>query len=614
MNKRRWSPMLIGTLVVFLSVVWALFVSRPTALATASPLDRLESALLDARYASFGPTQPAPDVVVVAVDDATLDATRGAYVDNRSLLTEVIQSIADARPKVLGLDVILADAGDPEVDDQLAAALARVTSVIAAAGRFPEDLTVDDPTRPISVLRPTNRFLLTSVSGMVNLSTDAGGTPRYLPVIFQTSQGVEPAFALLVASNFTDASPTITSDVLTLDGRDIPLDMGLNMPLRLVGPTAAIPTYSAMDVLSGKINEQIAGKAVILGYTATAFGDRFPSPFDENVPGAEILATAVSQMLGSETIRRDAKTRQFDVIAGVVLALSTALLVITLPLSTGVPLALGALIAWLAVVWYAFSVGLWLSASIPLVCVLFSVLGAASWRYFGERRSAVQGARALAALKQFQSPALAEMIANDPVFLRRPTERALTVFFVDLSSFTNLSEKLGPAGTQDLLKRFHQITAKTIEAKGGIVLNYMGDGALAIFGMTNAVDRAANDAIDAAFELVDEILSLGPQLASGLLVGCRVGLHHGDVILSRLGGDRHQQVSVAGDPVNLASRLLEVAKEELAIVAATDVLLKVAEQPPKVAPSLAKPVAIRGRESIALVHFWRAEDLSETNC
>ncbi|MEQ8365095.1 MAG: adenylate/guanylate cyclase domain-containing protein [Roseicyclus sp.] len=52
-------------------------------------------------------------------------------------------------------------------------------------------------------------------------------------------------------------------------------------------------------------------------------------------------------------------------------------------------------------------------------------------------------------------------------------------------------------------------------------------------------------------------------------VTCRIGLHYGSVILSRLGAQNHQQVTVSGDTVNLASRLMEVAKSRSARIVAT---------------------------------------------
>lgn len=603
MTLWRRAPFLLGVLMVAASVLWAALISAPHLSARASSLDRFEASLLDARFALFGKVSPAPEVAVVAIDDATLASTQESALANRLLIANTIEAIAAANPRVIGLDVILTDAGTAEVNDALAAALARVPMVIAAGGGFTEGQTGSAVTRPSSVLRPQAQFAAVADVGLVNVSTDTTGVPRYISTIFATDAGVEPSFALRVASHFAGAESVISTDRLTLGAVEVPLDVGLNMPLRLIGPGGSIPTYSALDILSGNKVEALAGKAVILGYTATAFGDRFPSPYDDNVPGVEIMATAVSQLLGSATLRRDLMTRRVDVGASAALALLATLLVVTLPLSAGVPLALGAVALWGSVVFFAFSAGLWLSAAVPLIATTVPLAGAIMLRYYGEKRKATRGAAALAALKQFQSPALAEMIENDPAFLKEPTAKSLSVFFIDLSAFTQLSERLGPARTQDLLKHFHQITAEAVETEGGIVLNYMGDGALAVFGMTEGPQNSADQALNTSFVLIDEMRLLGQ---GDFTVGCRIGLHYGDVVLSRLGGDRHQQVSVAGDSVNLASRLLEIAKAEGSAIAATDIFLEVSQTPPPRAPDSVKSVPVRGREGGATVSFWQA--------
>jgi adenylate cyclase len=52
----------------------------------------------------------------------------------------------------------------------------------------------------------------------------------------------------------------------------------------------------------------------------------------------------------------------------------------------------------------------------------------------------------------------------------------------------------------------------------------------------------------------------------------RIGLHFGPTVLSRLGSPTHQQITATGDTVNVASRLLEVAKQQhCRIVVAEDV-------------------------------------------
>ncbi|WP_300059907.1 CHASE2 domain-containing protein [uncultured Roseobacter sp.] len=584
--------------------IWATAVSGPHIAARGSAVDGFEAVLLDARLALIGPVAPVPEITIVVFDNATLSVPAYAAASNRALIAETIEALTRAQPKVIGLDVVLADPGDADIDARLATALSQVPTVIAAAGSFADEGRISDVARPETVLRPQPAFADVADVALVNVSTDPTGTPRYIPTVFATDNGVEPSFALSVASNALGIAPNVGAGSLDLGGDPIPLDIGLNMPLRLIGPEGSIPTYSAKDVLEGAVLKDLAGKVIILGFTATAFGDRFTGPYDDSVPGVEIMAGAVSQMLGGETLRRDLATRRIDAGVTIGLAVLASAIVLIFPLSTGLPLALGLLLCWGIVVLWAFSTGIWLSAAVPFVGTVVPIAAAAGLRYFIEKRRAARGAKSLEALKQFQSPLLAEMIAEDPTFLQQPTERTLSVFFIDLSSFTLLSERLGPAGTQDLLKSFHQVTAQAVEAQGGVVLNYMGDGALAVFGMLEDDQNSADGALRTSFALINDLGALGQ---GKFTVGCRIGLHYGDVVLSRLGGDRHQQVSVAGDSVNLASRLLEIAKAEGAVIAATDVFLDRTSAPAPRPADHIKPVQVRGREDGANVHFWRAQ-------
>ena len=81
----------------------------------------------------------------------------------------------------------------------------------------------------------------------------------------------------------------------------------------------------------------------------------------------------------------------------------------------------------------------------------------------------------------------------------------------------------------------------------------------------------------------------------------RIGLHFGPAILSRLGSPTQQQITATGDTVNVASRLLEVAKQQHCRVVVTEDLFQAANAPTS-SPSVDKgyatlTVSIRGRGS-----------------
>jgi adenylate cyclase len=90
----------------------------------------------------------------------------------------------------------------------------------------------------------------------------------------------------------------------------------------------------------------------------------------------------------------------------------------------------------------------------------------------------------------------------------------------------------------------------------------------------------------------------------------RIGLHFGPAILSRLGSPTQQQITATGDTVNVASRLLEVAKQQhCRIVVAEDVFQAASATAPlaNFDPGLYAPliVSIRGRASDLPVRIRR---------
>lgn len=604
MNPGGARQTVIGMAGAMVAAIWAAFVSIPHLSGQATVYDPLEAGLTDLRVSTLGPIGAPDNVVVVAIDDATLADETMAQMDGRQRLARIITRIGDSRPAALAVDIVLTDSGTAANDAALAESLQNLPAVIAAAGRFGAGAAGGTLPQTRDELWPQPMFTDVADVGLVNVVTDVSGTPRHIPLLFLTSRGLQPSLVLQAASLFLDEKPQFADNRLQMGGHQVPLDFGFHLPVRLAGPSGTVLTVSALDLLNGTDVEMLAGKMVVLGVTATALGDRFSTPFDGNTPGVEIVATAISQLLGAPGLRRDPAIRQTDFMATVGLAFAYVFLILRLPLSRGGTLAAGMLAAWIATIWFAFSQGLWLSAALPLTGVAPPMLIASAIRYTRERRQAASVDRAVTALRRFQSPALAEMIEKDPDFLVRPVTRDLIIVFVDLSGFTGLSQSLGPQGTQDFLKRFHKTVTQIVHDRHGVVLNYMGDGALAVFGIDENTTAPADDAMMAAFSLVEDIRSLGISRGFANPLGSRIGIHAGPVVLSRLGDENQQQVSVTGDSVNLASRLMEVAKSEGAAIAATADLLNRLQHPPPRTQGKTKTLSVRGRTGDVGVHLW----------
>jgi adenylate cyclase len=422
-----------------------------------------------------------------------------------------------------------------------------------------------------------------------------------------------PSLALLVALAATDEQAKFGQTQLMLGDRQIPLDLGLNMPLRFIGAAGSLTTLSAKGLLDGPMPDELMGKVVVLGYTASATGDRFATPFDDSTPGVEIIATAISQLIGGPTLRRDGQVRKWDAAHAIGLTLLCFLAVIALPLSRGIPVALALLCLSMISVTVLFAQGLWMSAALPLAAAIPPMMFAGVMRYTRERKQARKSEQAVVSLRRFQSPALAAKIESNPEYLATPVERDLVILFVDLTGFTGLSQRLGADGTRNLLRLFHALTTQMVEAQSGSVFNYMGDGALAVFGLdATTTSRAADNALTAAFNLARTLSEQRLAELPDEQLGCRIGLHRGAATLSRLGADSHQQVTVTGDSVNLASRLMEVAKAEQAVIVASSDFADALTSAAKSETAQLTEVPIRGRTGTVQILAWTRDVIANT--
>ncbi|MFK7871523.1 MAG: CHASE2 domain-containing protein [Roseobacter sp.] len=586
-----------GVMVSLIAVAWVSALAIFHLQERATWLDPLENRLLDLRYQLAGPIDPAPNIVIVAIDDATLEEGQTG-IAGRARLAQLIGRIGDSGARAIILDVLLADAGSATERALLAAQLARVPTVIAAAARF-------DAAGTPQMIWPHEDFRAQSQVGLVNLSTDENGTPRYIPMFVDAQGALHPSIALLAALTTTNEQARINDTDVTLGSRVIPLDTGGNMPLRILGPSGTVPTISATRLMDSALPDVLGGKLVVLGFTAAAMGDRFNTPFDAATPGVEIIAMAVSQLIGSQTLRQDASTRKMDAIWAAILVSACFVAVLGLRLGPAVFLTFGVVLLSFAAQTVLFAQGLLLSAAMPIAATLPPVVLAGAMRLNKSRRVALKSERSLASLRRFQSPTLARRLEENPDYLRTPQAQDLVIFFVDLTGFTTLSQQLGPDGTSALLRQFHGLTSDAVEKRGGTVINYMGDGALAVFGLDpfQGTQTEADAALNAAHELEKALAAMRPDPA-GAPLASRIGLHIGPVILSRLGAANHEQVSVSGDTVNLTSRLMEVAKAQGASIAATRDFIDRLSQNIDIQKTTRTKIAVRGRSGDVEVVLW----------
>lgn len=135
--------------------------------------------------------------------------------------------------------------------------------------------------------------------------------------------------------------------------------------------------------------------------------------------------------------------------------------------------------------------------------------------------------------------------------------RLLTVMFCDLVGSTALSGRLDPEDLRDLLVAYQRRVTAVVEAAGGNVARYEGDGVLAYFGYPAANEDDADRAVRAGLELAAGIQT-GGVLESPLKV--RIGIATGTVVVGELLRSKAaDNPPVVGETPNLAARLQALA-------------------------------------------------------
>lgn len=142
-------------------------------------------------------------------------------------------------------------------------------------------------------------------------------------------------------------------------------------------------------------------------------------------------------------------------------------------------------------------------------------------------------------------------------------EQEIAILFCDIRSFTMLTEAQLPYDIVFLLNRYFALVGQAVERSGGRVDKFIGDGAMALFGLRGSPEDACRNALKAAATITTEIERLNDELAGELPMPIRVaiGIHAGPVVVGAMGYGTVKNLTAIGDTVNVASRLESIAKE-----------------------------------------------------
>ena len=175
-------------------------------------------------------------------------------------------------------------------------------------------------------------------------------------------------------------------------------------------------------------------------------------------------------------------------------------------------------------------------------------------------------------LRRFATNVLSTYVGHEPGELimqgqiRRGDVRTIkaALMMVDLRDFTGLSDALPPSEVIETLNRYFDCVIPPIKRHGGEVLEFLGDGILAILNENG--ERSAREACQMAFEAAQEGLDSLSALNHNLSIAPRhlkagFALHYGEVSYGNIGAGDRLDFTVIGPDVNLTSRIERLCRE-----------------------------------------------------
>ncbi|HXA97436.1 MAG TPA: adenylate/guanylate cyclase domain-containing protein [Candidatus Dormibacteraeota bacterium] len=514
---------------------------------------------------------PAPEIVVVMVDDDAFQALGQRQPLSRRYVADLADFLLRSGAKVVAFDLVITTPSVPAEDQALLATVRRWKARRPGALLFASLALPDDkgPPRAYHLLPPFAPELAGLV-GFANAPLGADGVVRrFTPLLPAAAGGRLPALSLSALAGSAGIGPdelvgrlaanraTITLPVRDESGRigtaEASVAQLANRPWRIdySGPPGAFTTFPSEPLValarSGTEpdpDNPFRDRLVLVGATFVESRDFFPTPTGL-MPGVEIQAHMLNTLLSRRTLLPPPWYLNLALLAAVCVSISV--------------LSLWLRPAWLALVGLVLVAGLvaasyeaytrggyWLDFLAPLLGTLAYLQGAHLLR----RR------RLRSAFGQYVSPEVMDQV------LRRGSPlggevRRVTVLMSDLRGFTTMSERLAPQVVSEMMNEYFTAMVDVILAHRGLVQDFIGDAIMAVYGaplddpehcwhaaQTAVAMHGALEALNRGWEAQDR----GP-LAMGIAV------HTGLAFAGTLGAPRKKKYAVLGDTVNTTSRI-----------------------------------------------------------
>jgi class 3 adenylate cyclase/CHASE2 domain-containing sensor protein len=510
----------------------------------------LDLRLLDAQFRFLRAKFPQPaarEVVVIGIDEETAKRFPEPLTLWHAHLGRLFSALAQAKPAVLGIDIILPDRSYDRVlpgsDKQL------LKGLLEARFSFPIVLgeTVDPAGRTRSLFAPFVK--IAGASGYALFPVDPDGVVRR----FDERLG-----------DGGQSVPTLVGEMARKLGHTVEpgyINYHCGAPFGYLSLQQVLQWADAGDRES--LVRAFGGKPVVLG-TVFQYEDRQPAPaqlaaWDADaalVPGVLLHAQALRSLLNGGLVHTAPA-----IVVALVCAILAALWLVSVRALFAAPLFAVVALAVLAASTALLAKGWHVPAAAP---ILMAAIALGGRNGYDTLQKLLERRRLRASFGGYVSPpVMQEILAGRLQPELGGVNQFVCILFSDIRGYTTRSESMTPEQIIGFLNRYFERTVRLIHDHGGAVVCFMGDGIMAVFGAPQKLDDPCREAFEAAREMLKYVSQLNGEFRregiAPLEIG--IGLHAGEAVVGHVGSSQRHDYTAIGDVTNVASRLESLTKE-----------------------------------------------------
>lgn len=188
------------------------------------------------------------------------------------------------------------------------------------------------------------------------------------------------------------------------------------------------------------------------------------------------------------------------------------------------------------------------------------------------------------------------------------TRQEMSILFVDIRSFTALTEQMGSEETFAFINNYLKRVCPVITRNHGFIDKFIGDAVMALF------PGNSDDALRAAQEIRAEVdlFNRKNRQARSALIQVGIGVHRGNLMMGTIGAEDRMESTVISDAVNVASRLEGLSKLFSAPIVTSDRVIQSLMEPESFRYRFLGRVRVKGRsESVSVFELFDKSDSLE---